>query len=101
MFTFVRHATFDDWLRRLKDLKGKARILARIASAAHGNFGDCKPVGEGVSEMRVHIGPGYRLSFTRYGKVVYVLLCGGDKATQDRDIARAKTLAQELERDRT
>ena len=98
MFTFVRHAIFDEWLHRLRDAKAKARILARITSATYGNFGDCKPVGNGVSEMRVHVGPGYRLYFTRQGKTVYLLLCGGDKSTQDRDIERAKALAQELER---
>lgn len=70
MFTFIRHAVFDDWLRRLPDVKGKARILARIKSAERGNFGDCEPVGEGVSEMRVHIGPGYRIYFARQGKIV-------------------------------
>lgn len=58
MNTFVRHADFDAWLRRLRDAKGKARILARIKSAEAGNFGDCEPVGDGVSEMRVHFGPG-------------------------------------------
>ena len=99
MFTFVRHAVFDAWLRRLPDSKGKARILARIKSAEHGNFGDCEPVGEGVSEMRVHVGPGYRVYFTRQGRVVYVLLCGGDKSSQKRDIKRAKALARELEED--
>ena len=100
MFTFLRHTTFDEWLRRLKDAKAKARILARITSAAHGNFGDCKPVGDGVSEMRVHVGPGYRLYFTRQGKTVHVLLCAGDKSTQDRDIRLAKALARELENDK-
>jgi putative addiction module killer protein len=96
MLTFVRHAVFDNWLRRLPDLKGKARILARIKSAEHGNFGDCAPVGEGVSEMRVHVGPGYRVYFIRQGQVVFVLLCGGDKSSQKRDIKRAKALAGEL-----
>ncbi len=99
MLTFVRHATFDEWLRGLRDAKAKARILARIASAAHGNFGDCKLVGQGVSEMRVHVGPGYRVYFARRAKLVYVLLCGGDKSTQDRDIERAKLLAREMERE--
>ena len=97
MFTFIRHADFDDWFRRLVDVKGKARILARIKSAEHGNFGDCEPVGGGVSEMRVHFGPGYRVYFSRRGKVVYVLLCGGDKSSQRRDIQKAKALAEELE----
>ena len=94
-----RHAEFDGWLRRLADIKAKARILARIKSAEKGNFGDCGPVGEGVSEMRVHVGPGYRVYFTRREAVVYVLLCGGDKSSQRRDIEKAKALAREL-RDR-
>lgn len=96
MNTFLRHEAFDSWLRRLSDVKGKTRILARIKSAEYGNFGDCEPVGEGVSEMRVHYGPGYRVYFTRRGSVVYVLLCGGDKSSQKRDIKRAKALAKEL-----
>ena len=101
MLTFIRHAAFDDWLRQLRDVKGKARILARIKSAEKGNFGDCQPAGEGVSEMRVHIGPGYRVYFVRRAAVVYVLLCGGDKSTQQRDIQQAKVLARELEEDRS
>ena len=96
MVTFVRHATFDSWLKRLGDLKGKARILARIKSAEAGNFGDCEPVGEGVSEMRVHFGPGYRIYLVRRDTVVYVLLCGGDKSSQSRDIRLAKELARDL-----
>lgn len=65
-------AEFDAWLMHLKDKSAKARILLRIRSAEHGNFGDCEPVGDGVSEMRVHTGPGYRVYFTRRGKVVYL-----------------------------
>lgn len=65
-----------------------------------GNFGDCEPVGEGVSEMRIHVGPGYRVYFTREGRVVYVLLVGGDKSTQKRDIKRAIQMARELENER-
>ena len=61
MFTLIRHAALNEWLRELPDLKGKARILARIKSAEQGNFGDCEPVGDGVSEMRIHFGPGYRV----------------------------------------
>jgi putative addiction module killer protein len=100
MLTFNRHKAFDDWLKRLADMTGKARILARIKAAQHGNFGDCAPVGDGVSEMRINFGPGYRVYFVRSGTVVYVLLCGGDKASQQRDIQRAKALAAELkERD--
>lgn len=101
MFTFLQHAAFSEWLRRLTDAKGKARILARITAAEHGNFGDCEPVGEGVSEMRVHVGPGYRVYFTRRAAVVYVLLCGGDKSSQRRDIEKAKALAREIKDERS
>ena len=94
--TLIRTAEFAEWLRQLMDMKGKARIIARLDSATMGNFGDCEPVGEGVSEMRIHSGPGYRVYFTRRGRVVYVLLSGGDKSTQKRDIKRAIQLAREL-----
>jgi putative addiction module killer protein len=83
-------------LSDLADTKAKARILARLRSATFGNFGDCEAVGEGVSEMRVHAGPGYRVYFTRKGATVYLLLAGGDKSTQKRDISRAKAMAREL-----
>lgn len=96
MFTLIRSSRFDEWLSGLTDYKGKARILARLTSAAHGNFGDCEPVGEGVSEMRIHYGPGYRVYFVRNGTTVYVLLNGGDKGSQKRDIERAKEMAREL-----
>lgn len=97
MNTLIRTEEFAEWLRRLRDPKGKARIIARLDAAALGNFGDCEPVGEGVSEMRIHAGPGYRVYFTRRGLVVYVLLVGGDKSSQKRDIERAMQLARELE----
>ncbi|WP_349017676.1 type II toxin-antitoxin system RelE/ParE family toxin [Rhizobium sp. 32-5/1] len=71
---FEMTETFDAWLRALKDNTGKARILAHIRSAEFGNFGDCAPVGAGVSEMRIHVGPGYRLYFKRSGEVVSLLL---------------------------
>jgi putative addiction module killer protein len=96
MDTFVRSPEFDAWLSGLADFKAKARVLARLRSATLGNLGDCEPVGEGVSEMRVHVGPGYRLYFMRVGTTVYLLLCGGDKGSQKRDIARAKRMAREL-----
>jgi putative addiction module killer protein len=96
MNTFIRSSDFDAWLTALADHKGKARILARLRSATFGNFGDCEPVGEGVSEMRIHIGPGYRVYFVRSGTTIYVLLVGGDKSTQKRDVARAKKMAREL-----
>lgn len=95
--TLVRTAEFAEWLRQLKDVKGKARILARLDAAEMGNFGDCEPVGDGVSEMRIHTGPGYRVYFARHARVVYVLLLGGDKSTQKRDIKRAIQLARELQ----
>lgn len=96
MYTLVRSATFDEWLAGLSDQRGKARILARLTSAALGNFGDCEPVGDGVSEMRIHFGPGYRIYFVRRGETVYVMLNGGDKGSQKRDIERAKDMARAL-----
>ncbi|MBT4499485.1 MAG: type II toxin-antitoxin system RelE/ParE family toxin [Gemmatimonadetes bacterium] len=97
MYTIVRTAVFDQWLARLKNARGKARIIERIRSAQRGNFGDCEPVGNGVSEMRIHVGPGYRVYVTRTGAVVYALLCGGTKRSQQRDIARARAMARLLE----
>jgi putative addiction module killer protein len=96
--TLLRSSDFDAWLSHLADQKAKARILARLRSATLGNFGDCEPVGEGISEMRVHIGAGYRVYYTRTGSTVYVLLAGGVKATQTKDIAKAKQMARELKR---
>jgi putative addiction module killer protein len=74
--------------------RGRARIAQRIESAQAGNFGDCEPVGEGISEMRVHVGAGYRVYFTRIGDAVYLLLVGGNKSTQRRDIRRAIEMAR-------
>jgi putative addiction module killer protein len=96
MVTFLRSETFDVWLSGLRDRRGKARIVARIIAAGHGNFGDCAPVGEGVSEMRIHFGPGYRVYFTRRGETVYLLLAGGDKSSQRRDITLAQAMAKSL-----
>jgi putative addiction module killer protein len=96
MNTFLKSDEFDAWLSNLKDQVGKALIAKRIESAQAGNFGDCEPVGDGVSEMRIHFGPGYRAYFTRRGEVVYLLLLGGDKSTQKRDIKRAKDMARAL-----
>lgn len=81
----------------MRDPIAKARIIARIRSAEQGNFGDCEPVGDGISEMRIHVGPGYRLYYCRRGDVIYLLLCGGDKSTQPRDIRQAKALLKSLE----
>ena len=97
MITFIRTDAFAEWLRKLSDARGRARILARLDAAALGNFGDCAPVGAGVSEMRIHTGPGYRVYYTRRDSVLYLLLLGGDKSTQKRDIKRAIRMAKELE----
>ncbi|MDP3857225.1 MAG: type II toxin-antitoxin system RelE/ParE family toxin [Stagnimonas sp.] len=96
MFTIQRTQVFIDWFVGLKDSSGKARILARITRAEGGNLGDIKAVGDGVNEMRLDTGPGYRLYFSRRGQTVYLLLCGGDKASQAKDIARARQMAQQL-----
>lgn len=96
MNTLIRTAEFDTWLKKLRDAKAVARIIERIRSAQLGNFGDCEPVGSGVSEMRIHVGAGYRVYFTRRGNLAYVLLIGGDKSTQKRDIKRAIDMARQL-----
>lgn len=86
---------FSAWLKDLRDLPGKAKIMARIQRLEDGNPGDVAPVGDGVSEMRIHFGPGYRVYFVNRGGELIVLLCGGDKSSQGRDIEAAKKLAQE------
>lgn len=96
VYMFLRSDYFDIWLAELRDKVGRARIAQRIRSAEAGNFGDCEPVGEGVSEMRIHVGPGYRLYFMQRGVVLYFLLLGGDKASQERDIKSASKMAREL-----
>ena len=96
MNSLMQSSVFSEWLNDLKDNLGKAQILRRIVSAENGNFGDCEAVGEGVSEMRIHIGPGYRVYFIRKGTTVYVLLCGGDKASQKKDIRAAKQMARDI-----
>lgn len=82
---------YTEWYRRLRDAVAKAAIGKRLRRVEVGNFGDCKPLGEGVSEMRIDTGPGYRVYFGMRGTLMVILLCGGDKHSQDRDIARAKT----------
>lgn len=81
---------FNEWLHNLRDIKGKRRISARIERLASGLYGDCESVGEGVLEMRLFFGPGYRVYFGEDDKNIVVLLCGGDKSTQDKDIKNAK-----------
>jgi putative addiction module killer protein len=89
--------TFSRWLTALRDAQAKARIAARVRRLAFGNPGDVKSVGEGVSELRIHYGPGYRVYFVQRGALLIVLLCGGDKKTQPKDIEAAKQLATEIE----
>jgi putative addiction module killer protein len=90
-----RSTTFNKWLRALRDGVGRGRILDRIDRLAEGNFGDAKPVGNRIIELRLVFGPGYRIYFVRVGEAVVVLLCGGDKSSQVRDIKQAQTIAQE------
>lgn len=85
---------FDRWLRKLRDLQAKTQILERIRRLRDGNPGDVKPVGKGVSEMRINHGPGYRLYYTQRGSALIILLCGGDKSSQKDDIARAVAMAK-------
>ena len=80
----------SDWLNGVRDKMAQARVRIRLRQVEAGNFGDCESVGEGVSELRVHVGAGYRVYFGRHGQTVVVLLCGGDKRTQTSDIKRAK-----------
>lgn len=93
MTEVVRTPQFHEWLSKLKDRQGATRIAMRIDRLVSGNAGDVKSIGGGITEMRVDCGPGYRVYFTRRGGGKLVLLCGGDKRTQDRDIALAKVFA--------
>jgi len=88
--TSERKRPFEAWLLGLRDTQAVTRIEARLARLAAGNFGDSEPVGQGVMELRIDWGPGYRVYFARLGRVVILLLCGGDKRTQQKDIKRAK-----------
>jgi putative addiction module killer protein len=96
MPTVLTTAAFDAWFDALKDKQARARIEVRVARAEDGNFGDCAPVGEGVSEMRIHYGPGYRVYFTQRGLELVILLAGGDKSTQVKDIKTALKMAREI-----
>jgi len=89
---------FLTWIDGLKDQKGRARVLSRVVAAEAGNFGDCEPVGEGVSEMRIHYGPGYRVYYAQEGINIYLLIAGGDKSSQDRDIKQAKAFWNDLKK---
>jgi len=95
MFEIIQSETFQSWLSGLKDRQAVARIHARLDRVAGGNLGDAKPVRDGIAEMRIDHGPGYRLYFIRRGSLVIVLLAGGDKRSQDADIDRAIKIAQD------
>jgi putative addiction module killer protein len=96
MIEIRKTETFAKWMDHLRDIRGRARVQARIERLALGNAGDVKPVGEGVSEMRIHYGPGYRVYFKQQGQSLVILLAGGDKGSQARDIKTALRLAREL-----
>ena len=96
MIDLLKTETFDKWFKGLRDARAKVRIDARIERLANGNPGDARPVGNGVNELRIDYGPGYRGYFVQRGNVLIILLCGGDKASQRRDIAKAIGLAERL-----
>ena len=96
MFEIRKTDVYAQWLDGLRDTRARARVLVRVERLAAGNPGDARPVGEGVSELRIDYGPGYRVYFTKQGRMIVVLLAGGDKRTQSRDIRTALRLARNL-----
>ena len=99
MNSINRTATFNQWLADLKDLKARARILTRILQAAQGNFGDVKPISDGVYEMRIHFGPGYRVYYACEGRAIYLILIGGDKSTQKWDTKTAISMWKQIQKE--
>jgi len=94
MKRIIKSDIYDKWLKKLKDKIGKAIIRQRIDRLANDNPGDVEPIGEGCSELKIHFGPGYRVYFKDTGKEIIILLCGGDKSTQQKDIEKAKEIAR-------
>ena len=94
MLDVLKSATFETWFQGLRDRQAQARINARIRRLSLGNPGDVKPVGSGVSEMRIDYGPGYRIYYRQRGNILILLLCGGDKRTQDSDIKQAISISK-------
>ena len=92
-----RTQVFNDWLLNLRDRQGRAKIYARIDRLEDGNPGNSRSVGAGVVEMKIDFGPGYRVYYVQRGEIIIVLLCGGDKSTQSKDIERAKALAAQID----
>ncbi len=95
MLELKQTETFRKWRAKLKDERARGLIASRLDRLAYGHAGDVAPVGEGISELRIHFGPGYRIYFHQPGNAVVILLCGGDKGTQTKDIKTAKRLANE------
>ena len=91
-----RTREFNEWLRSLRDIQGKAKIVARLDRLEDGNPGNSRSVGEGIFELKIDFGPGYRIYYVQRGEVLTVVLCGGDKSTQRKDIQRAKLIASQL-----
>jgi len=100
MYEVRKTDDFDKWLGALDDQRAVAKIASRMERLGLGNPGDVKAVGEGISEMRIQYGPGYRVYYKQTGKTIVLLLCGGDKASQDKDIKRAREIAAELRKDK-
>lgn len=95
MLKLIESSIFSAWLARLKDDRDRGRILARLERVRHENFGDHKSVGGGIEELRLHFGAGYRIYFIRSGTEIVVLLAGGSKSSQEKDIAKARTIAKQ------
>ncbi|CAE6720878.1 putative addiction module killer protein [Paraburkholderia aspalathi] len=99
VYTVKRTEEFDHWLAGLANLRARAKILVRVRRAERGHFGDVKLLEDGVSEMRIDCGPGYRVYFAREGRMVFLLLCGGDKSTQPADIRHAKSMWADIRKE--
>jgi len=100
MLEVVQTDGFETWLKKLKDVRGKARIVRRLDRLAQGNPGDVRPIGKGLSELRLDVGPGYRVYYLQDGDTLILLLCGGDKSTQQKDIDTAHELAEQWHKDK-
>ena len=100
MVEIAKSATFDRWLRKLKDRRAAARVLVRIDRLAAGNPGDVRPIGSGISELRIDYGPGYRVYYLKDGDRLILLLCGGDKSSQGKDIKEAHQIAEDWKAER-
>ena len=100
MVEIAKSVTFDRWLRKLKDRRAAARVLVRIDRLAAGNPGDVRPIGSGISELRIDYGPGYRVYYLQDGERLILLLCGGDKSSQGKDIKEAHRIAEDWKAER-